>query len=96
MGHTSIHPKVDCEVWNTVRKSFPKEFIIPRLQWIVCPTFILKNTMYAVVYPIRNKSEVVTKFEEFRKEISTKTKIVTKRLRSDNDGELKNKKVSEL
>jgi hypothetical protein len=29
---------------------------------------------YAEVYPIRNKSEVVTKFEEFYKEISRRLK----------------------
>jgi hypothetical protein len=49
--------------------------------------FNLKNAKYEGVYLIRNKSKVETKFEEFYKEISTKTKIVIKRLRSDNGGE---------
>jgi hypothetical protein len=52
--------------------------------------FNLKNTKYAEVYPIRNKSEVVTKFEDFYKK-STKTKLVINRLRSDNGGEYKKK-----
>ncbi len=48
-------------------------------------TFILKKIKYAKVYPIRNKSEVVTKFEEFYKEMSMKSKIAIKHLRSDID-----------
>ncbi len=30
-------------------------------------TFILKSTKYAMVYPMRSKSEIVSKFEEFYK-----------------------------
>ena len=40
-----------------------------------------------MVYPMRSKSEIVSKFEEFYKEIALKTNIAIKRLRSDNGGE---------
>jgi hypothetical protein len=59
-------------------------------------TFILKSTKYAMVYPMRSKSEIVSKFDEFYKEIALKTNITIKRLRSDNGGEYKNKRMSEL
>jgi transposase InsO family protein len=45
---------------------------------------------------MRSKSEILSKFEEFYKEITLKTNITIKRLRSDNAGEYKNKRMSEL
>jgi hypothetical protein len=45
---------------------------------------------------MRSKSEIVPKFEEFYKEIALNTNITIKRLRSDNGGEYKNKRMSEL
>ncbi len=59
-------------------------------------TFILKKTRYTTVYPIRTNAEVKAKFEEFVKMISIKSDFVVKRLRSDNGGELNNKKMSDL
>ena len=59
-------------------------------------TFILKSTRYDMAYPMRNKVEVLTKFEEFHRNISAKTNIVIKRLRSDNGGEYKNAKMKAL
>ena len=56
-------------------------------------TFIVKDTRYVSVYPMRNKSEVVEKFQEFFKMITAKSDIVIKRIRSDNGGEYKNKKM---
>jgi transposase InsO family protein len=61
-------------------------------------TFILKKTRYITVNPIRTKAEIKAKFEEFVKIISIKSDVVVKRfrLRNDNGGEYRNKKISNL
>ena len=64
------------------------------LKYVV--TFIVKETRFISVYPMRNKSEVVEKFQEFYNMITTKSSIVIKRLRSDNGGEFKNKRMKNL
>jgi pyruvate/2-oxoacid:ferredoxin oxidoreductase alpha subunit len=53
----------------------------------------VKKTRFIAAYPMRNKSETIEKFHEFYKMINAKTDIVIKRLRSDNGGEYKNKKM---
>ena len=59
-------------------------------------TFIIKDTRFVSVYPMRNKDDVVEKFQEFFNMITSKTDIVIKRLRSDNGGEYKNKKMTAI
>ena len=58
--------------------------------------YIVKETRFISVYPMRNKNEVVEKFQEFYNMITSKSSIVIKRLRSDNGGEFKNKRMKNL
>ena len=57
-------------------------------------TFIVKDTKFISAYPMRYKDDVVEKFQEFYNRITAKTNIVIKRLRTDNGGEFKNKKMA--
>ena len=59
-------------------------------------TFIVKDTRFVSVYPLIYKDDVIEKFQEFYNMIMSKTHIVIKRLRTDNGGEYKNKKMAAM
>ena len=59
-------------------------------------TYFVKDTQFVSVYPIRYKDDVIEKFQEFYNMITSKTNIIIKRLRTDNGGEYKNKKMAAL
>ena len=53
-------------------------------------TFIMMKSRYVTIYPLRNKSDVLTAFTRYYQDVKTLAGTVIKILRSDNGGEYRN------